>query len=71
MVMEGDFTWCGEHHAIFRWCIIECIPETYIILLTNITPIHLIKLYEQILIEWEIHIYFSSYSMIPVQYDFH
>ena len=37
--MEGDLTWGGEH-AIYRQCVIECTPETYIILLTDLTSIN-------------------------------
>ena len=45
MVMEGDLTWGSE-------CIIKCTdevlqnctPETYVMLLTNITPINSVKI---------------------------
>ena len=42
MVMEGDLTWGGEH-TIYRWCIIELYPESYILLLTNVTSTNSIK----------------------------
>lgn len=35
--------WSDEHNTIDRWCIVELYTnETYIILLTNVTPLHLI-----------------------------
>ena len=44
MMLEGDFTWGGEHTIqciddVFQ----NCTPETYIILFTNITPINSIN----------------------------
>ena len=42
MVMERDLTWGGEH-TIYRWCIIELYPESYILLLTNVTSTNSIK----------------------------
>ena len=43
--MEGDLTWGGEHTVQYTDDVLEnCItPETYIILLTNVTPKILIK----------------------------
>ena len=44
MVLEGDLTWGAEHtiqctdDVLQNWT-----PETYIILLTNVTPMHSIK----------------------------
>ena len=41
MVMEGDLTWSGEHTVRYTDDILwNCIPETYVILLTKITPIN-------------------------------
>ena len=40
MVMEGDLTWDGENTVQHTPDVLQnCIPETYIILLTNVTPI--------------------------------
>ena len=40
MVMEGDLTWCGEHTIQNTDDILyNYVPKTYIILLTNVTPI--------------------------------
>ena len=40
MVMEGDLTWGGEHMIQYMDDVLQnCIPETYIILLTTVTPI--------------------------------
>ena len=38
--MEGDVTWDGEYADDVLQ---NCAPETYIILLTNVTPINSIK----------------------------
>ena len=44
MVMEGDLTWGGEHTIQCTHDILQnCTPETYIILLTNATPINLMN----------------------------
>ena len=41
MVMEGDLTWGGEHTIQFIDDVLQnCTPETYIIFLTNVTPIN-------------------------------
>ena len=41
MVMEGDLTWGGEHTIQYTDDVLyNCTPETYIILLTNVTPIN-------------------------------
>ena len=38
MVMEGDLTLCGEHTVQYTDDVLQnCAPETYIILLTNVT----------------------------------
>ena len=38
MVMEGDLTWGGEHTLQCTYDVLQnCTPETYIILLTNVT----------------------------------
>ena len=38
--MEGDLTWGGEHILQYTDDVLwNCIPKTYIILLTNVTPI--------------------------------
>ena len=42
MVMERDLTWGGEHTIQCTDKVLQmCIPETYIILLTNVTPINM------------------------------
>ena len=44
MVMEGDLTWGGEHTMQYTDDILQnCTPETYIILLTNVTPMNSVK----------------------------
>ena len=41
MVMEGDLIWDGEHTIQYTDDILQnCKPETYMILLTNVTPIN-------------------------------
>ena len=42
MVMEGDITW-GAKHTVQYTDLQNCVPETYIILLTNVTPINQLK----------------------------
>ena len=43
--MEGDLTWGGEHKIQYIDDVLQnCTPETYIILLTNVTPINSIKI---------------------------
>ena len=45
MEMDGDLTWGGEHTMQYTDDILQnCTPETYIILLTNVTPINSIKI---------------------------
>ena len=42
--MEGDLTWGGEHTVQYTDDVLQtCMYETYIILLTNVTSIHSIK----------------------------
>ena len=42
--MEGGFTWGGEHTIQYTDDVWQnCTPETYIILLTNVTPINSIQ----------------------------
>ena len=37
--MEGDLTWSGEHTIQHTADVLQnCTPDTYIILLTNVTP---------------------------------
>ena len=44
MVMEGDLTWGGEHTIHYINDLLQnCTPETYVILLTNVTLINSIK----------------------------
>ena len=41
MVMEGDLTWSVEHVIQYTDDVLQnCTPETYIILLTNVTTIN-------------------------------
>ena len=41
MVMEGDLTWGGEYTIQYADDIVQnCIPETYIMSLVNVTPIN-------------------------------
>ena len=43
MVMEGDLTWGGEHTIQHTDNVLKnCAPETYMILLTSVSPINLI-----------------------------
>ena len=45
MVIEGDLAYGAEHTIqCIMWCITECTPETYIILLTNVTSISSIQI---------------------------
>ena len=40
MVMEGDLTWGGEHTIQYTDIVLQnCVPETYILLLANVTPV--------------------------------
>ena len=42
--MEGNLTWCGEHTKQYTDYVLQnSIPETYIILLTNVSPINSMK----------------------------
>ena len=44
MVMEGDLTWGVEHTTQYIGDVMYyCIPETYVILLTNVTPLNSMK----------------------------
>ena len=44
MAMERDFTWAGEHTTQHTDDVLQnCTPPTYIILLTNVTPINPIR----------------------------
>ena len=44
MVLKGDLTWGGKHTVKYTNGVLQnCTPETYIILLTNVTPINSIK----------------------------
>ena len=44
MVIEGDLTYGSEHTIQYSHDVLwNYAPETYIILLTNVTPIHSIK----------------------------
>ena len=44
MVMEGDMTWGGEHTIQYTDDVLQnCTPETYIVLLSNVTSINSIK----------------------------
>ena len=43
MVMEGDLTWDGEHTVQYTDDVQNCTPETYKILLTNVTPLSSVK----------------------------
>ena len=39
MVMEGELTWSGEYAIHYTDDVLQnCVPETYIILLTNVIP---------------------------------
>ena len=39
--MKGDLTWGGEHIIQYSDNVLQnCTPETYIILLTNVTPVN-------------------------------
>ena len=43
--MEGDLTWGSKHTIHYTDDVLQnCTPETYIILLTNVTPINQIYL---------------------------
>ena len=40
MVREGDLTWGGEHTIQYTDIVLQnCVPETYILLLANVTPV--------------------------------
>ena len=42
--MKGDLTWGGGHTLQYTDVVVEnCILETYIILVTNVTPMNLTK----------------------------
>ena len=43
--MEGGLTWSGKNTMQYIGDVLQnCTPETYIILLTNVTPINSIKI---------------------------
>ena len=45
MVMGGDLTWGGEHTTQYTDDVLQsCTPETYTVLLTNVTPVNSIQL---------------------------
>ena len=45
-MMKGNLTWGGEHTIEYTDDVLyNCIPEIYIILLTNASPINSIKLF--------------------------
>ena len=45
-MMEGDLTWFGEYTVQYIEDVLQnCTPETYIILLTNVTLINSIKIF--------------------------
>ena len=44
MVKKGDLTWVGKHTIRCTVDVLwKCIPETYVILLTNVGPINSMK----------------------------
>ena len=44
MVMQGDVTWGGEHAIQYTDDVLQnCTPDTYLILLANVTPINAIN----------------------------
>ena len=44
MVMEGDLTWGGWHTIQYTGDVLQnCTPETYVVLLTNVTAINSIN----------------------------
>ena len=46
MVTEGDFTLGGEHTIQYTDDVLQnCTLETYIILLTNVTPVYSMKIF--------------------------
>ena len=46
--MEGDLTLGTEHTIQYKNDVLQnCTPKTYIILLTNVTPINSIKKFKQ------------------------
>ena len=48
MVMEGDLIWGGEHTIQYTDDVLQnCTPETYIILLTNVTSVYSIKKFKK------------------------
>ena len=49
--MEGDLPWGGEHTIQYTGDILwNYTPETYVILLTNVTPIQSIKIKKKIIL---------------------
>ena len=52
MMMEGDVTWGGDHTIQCTDGVLQnCTAETYIILLTQVTPINSIKMFLNMLIK--------------------
>ena len=50
MMIEGDLTWGGEHTIQYKDDVsLNCTPETYKMLLTNVTPINSIYILNCIL----------------------
>ena len=43
MVADGNWTLGGKHTTEYTDVKLQCTPENYIIVLTNVTPINLIK----------------------------
>ena len=52
--MEGDFTWGGEHTVQCTDNVLQnCTLETYIILLTSVTPVNTIKFFKEKSLEFK------------------
>ena len=67
MVTEGDLTWGGEHTKQYTDDVGQnCTPKTYIILLTNVTPMNSIKIKDKMesgkrALKGALTLYYSSY----------
>ena len=67
MVTEGDLTWGGEHTIQYTDDVGQnCTPKTYIILLTNVTPMNSIKIKDKMesgkrALKGALTLYYSSY----------
>ena len=49
--MEGDLPWGGEHTIQYIEAVLQnYVPEMYLILLTNVTPIQSIKIKKKIIL---------------------